>query len=113
MKNEASNFVVNTGGVYAIFLFLGLSKDQKDTLSDAFGGQIGLANWVSEFAPIVNTFVENDPRAYPGCFAYEIVEDMGTWLGNKPDATALEFECELKRRTDEWITKAVPAGEPA
>lgn len=106
MSIESSGNATHLHGTFAIFLFIGLTEKQKNELNETFCGQVGMAGWVSEYAPIVSEFFDNDERDYPGVFAYEIVEEMGEWLGNNPYASAVVFKQELTRRTDTWIAKS-------
>jgi hypothetical protein len=104
MNRKTTSADSNDIGIFAIFLFQGLTETQKSLLADQCGGQIGIANWIAEFAPIVTEFNASDEREYPGVFAYEIVESMGQWLGDNADATHTQFKAEISLRTSEWIS---------
>lgn len=69
--------------------FLGV-VDQCDTMADA------LEEWYEAYAEI-------ESPDWPGCFDYEITEEMGSWLFNNFNCGKREFKDELDRRVKKWM----------
>ncbi len=84
-------------GTAAIYLWIGLKATTKQHLSDSFGGEIGIAEWIAGFAPLVNTKWASHTGEFPGVYHYEVVEKLGYWLGKHPQATTEQFKVEMDR----------------
>jgi hypothetical protein len=89
--------------VSAIFLWQGINRDHKAKLSRQHGGEIGIAQWVMQFASICEDSYHKLPDDLDGVFHYEVVEDMGDWLGNQHRVTHDSFRQELERRIKDWL----------
>ncbi len=97
-------------GTSAIFLWEGMTEQGRQRLAESHGGQIGLADWISSFAEIVERRFDDLPDDLPGVYHYEVVEHMGTWLCSSPPMDQKSFEDELERRTLQFLASSQPAG---
>lgn len=101
----------NNVGTSAIFLWEGMTEEGRQQLAEFHGGQIGLADWLSSLAEIVERkFDELLPDDLPGVYHYEVVEPMGLWLCSSPLMDQKSFEDELEHRTQQFLASGQPAG---
>ncbi len=96
--------------VAAIFLWQGIAKDKFEKLAERHGGQIGVADWVSEFATLVERKYLTLPDDLPGVFHYEVAESMGRWLGEQDSPTSEAFNVELDRQTQGFLNQLQVSG---
>lgn len=114
LQKEAEPKTDNTATPTSIYLWDGVRENRVKLhkLRRHMNGEIGAAEWVASFASIVDEYVENDPRDYPGVFHYEVAPALGNWLVDHPEATAEEFRAELDRATNHWIESNTPQETP-
>lgn len=97
-------------GTSAIFLWEGMTEEGRRKLADSHGGQIGLADWVSSFAELVEDKFAGLPDDLPGVYHYEVVEPMGLWLWSSEGVDQNSFARELDRRTLLFLAAGRDAG---
>jgi hypothetical protein len=105
VNNSAAAPAATNCGTSAIYLWIGLKPKTKQGLSDSFGGEIGIAQLVAEFAAVVEEKFNQLPDDLPGVFHYEVVEVLGQWLGEHPAATIEEFKTEMDRLTAQFMAQ--------
>ena len=101
---------IHNVGTSALFLWEGMTKKGRQRLADSNGGQIGLADWLSSLAEIVERKFSELPDDLPGVYHYEVVEPLGTWLCSSDRMDQKSFEAELDRRTQEFLATIPAAG---
>lgn len=105
VNTSASSRAASGVGTSAIYLWTGLKPTVKQALADSFGGEIGIAAWIAGFAPVVDAKFESLTGNLPGVFHYEVVEEMGCWLGNNPQAADEQFKDQLDHLTALFIAQ--------
>jgi hypothetical protein len=90
--------------VSAIFLWQGLGRKAIDSMTDGLGGQIGIADWLMPYAAICERKWQSLGDDLPGVFHYDIVEEMGLWLGQQEAQPSYQaFATELEKRVGVWL----------
>lgn len=100
----------NNVGTSAIFLWAGMTEEGRQQLAESHGGQIGLADWISSLAEIVERKFDELPDDLPGVYHYEVVEPMGLWLWASHPMDQKSFEAERECRTQQFLASGQPAG---
>lgn len=90
--------------VTAMFMAKGAVRDGMDRSNfDAYGGQIGFFDALSEYAQVVEyrCAIEAD---FPGVIDYEVSEPFGRWYAlNRPER--MPATVELNRRLDAFFAQ--------
>lgn len=94
----------------AVFLYIGFDNERRKNNSDfpaTQGGFLDIPDAMDEMATAVEKWYDNSGRdvetEMPGCFDYEVTEEMGAWLFNNFECTASEFTAELERYVTAWL----------
>ena len=101
----------------AIFLFIGFDAERRHTKKDwpeTPGGFLDIPDTIDEMATALEKWYEANAEIespnWPGCFDYEVTEQMGAWLFLNFECTADEFTAELDRYVKAWSQTAVCGG---
>ena len=94
----------------AIFLWIGFDQERRLHNSDfpqTAGGFVDIPDAIDTFATVVEdwytVYADMEDPNWPGCFDYEVTEEMGAWLFNNFNASIHDFKTELTRFVAAWM----------
>lgn len=94
----------------AIYLWIGFDAERRRQgagYPDTPGGFVDIPDALETYAAVVESWYE-EVGTYlemPGCFDYEITEELGAWLFHHFDAHPYDFCREINRYVAAWMAE--------